>query len=129
MPCFSAWLSLPKTRVVTDGATPAAESRGRRLDRLTWRVDALPLRYAASTVYGITPHADIDGVVVAGIQYLGRSLPSTTGALKRASHPVSQNGMTSVGMTAFTVDQRNALALLCTRIAATTAWLFLCMYA
>jgi hypothetical protein len=59
MPCFSAWLSLPKTRVVTDGATPAAESRGRRLDRLTWRVDALPLRYAASTVYGIAPHADI----------------------------------------------------------------------
>src|SRR5688572_20663552 len=59
MPCFPAWLSLPKTRVVTDGATPAAESRGRRLDRLTWRVDARPLRYAASTVYGIAPHADI----------------------------------------------------------------------
>ncbi len=32
------------------------------------------------------------------------------------------------GMTAFTVDQRNALALLCTRIAATISWLFLCMY-
>ena len=32
------------------------------------------------------------------------------------------------GMTAFTVEQRNALALLCTRIAATIAWLFLCMY-
>ena len=33
------------------------------------------------------------------------------------------------GMTAFTVDQRNALALLATRIAGTIAWLFLCMYA
>jgi hypothetical protein len=32
------------------------------------------------------------------------------------------------GMTAFTVDQRNALALLCMRISATIAWLFLCMY-
>ncbi len=32
------------------------------------------------------------------------------------------------GMTAFTADQRNALALLCTRIAATISWLFLCMY-
>lgn len=32
------------------------------------------------------------------------------------------------GMTAFTVEQRNALALLCTRIAATISWLFLCMY-
>ena len=31
-------------------------------------------------------------------------------------------------MTAFTSDQRNALALLATRIAATIAWLFLCMY-
>jgi hypothetical protein len=32
------------------------------------------------------------------------------------------------GMTAFTADQRNALALLCTRIAGTISWLFLCMY-
>src|SRR5687768_5964721 len=35
----------------------------------------------------------------------------------------------SGGMTAFTVDQRNALALLATRIAGTIAWLFLCFYA
>jgi hypothetical protein len=35
----------------------------------------------------------------------------------------------SGGMTAFTVEQRQALALLATRIAATIAWLFLCMYA
>jgi len=34
----------------------------------------------------------------------------------------------SGGMTAFTTDQRNALALLATRIAGTIAWLFLCMY-
>ena len=34
----------------------------------------------------------------------------------------------SGGMTAFTIDQRNALALLATRIAGTIAWLFLCMY-
>ena len=34
----------------------------------------------------------------------------------------------SGGMTAFTVDQRNALALLATRLAGTIAWLFLCMY-
>lgn len=32
------------------------------------------------------------------------------------------------GMGGFTVDQRDALALLCTRIAATIAWLFLPMY-
>ena len=32
------------------------------------------------------------------------------------------------GMTTFTVDQRNALALLATRISATIAWLFVCMY-
>jgi hypothetical protein len=32
------------------------------------------------------------------------------------------------GMTAFTADQRNALALLCMRISATIGWLFLCMY-
>lgn len=32
------------------------------------------------------------------------------------------------GMDAFTVEQRNALALLATRISATIAWLFLCMY-
>ena len=35
----------------------------------------------------------------------------------------------SGGMTAFTTDQRYALALLATRIAGTIAWLFLCMYA
>ena len=35
----------------------------------------------------------------------------------------------SGGMTAFTTEQRNALALLATRIAGTIAWLFLCMYA
>lgn len=34
----------------------------------------------------------------------------------------------SGGMTAFTADQRNALALLATRIGGTIAWLFLCMY-
>jgi hypothetical protein len=34
----------------------------------------------------------------------------------------------SGGMTAFTIDQRNALALLATRIAGMIAWLFLCMY-
>ena len=34
----------------------------------------------------------------------------------------------SGGMTSFTPDQRNALALLATRIAGTIAWLFLCMY-
>lgn len=34
----------------------------------------------------------------------------------------------SGGMTAFSIDQRNALALLATRIAGTIAWLFLCMY-
>ena len=34
----------------------------------------------------------------------------------------------SGGMTAFTTEQRNALALLATRIAGTIAWLFLCMY-
>jgi hypothetical protein len=34
----------------------------------------------------------------------------------------------SGGMTSFTVEQRNALALLCTRISATIAWLFLCLY-
>jgi hypothetical protein len=32
------------------------------------------------------------------------------------------------GMMAFTAEQRNALALLCTRLSATIAWLFLCMY-
>jgi hypothetical protein len=32
------------------------------------------------------------------------------------------------GMTAFTAEQRNALALLCTRMSATIAWLFLCLY-
>jgi hypothetical protein len=32
------------------------------------------------------------------------------------------------GMAAFTVDQRNALALLATRVSATIAWLFLCLY-
>jgi hypothetical protein len=32
------------------------------------------------------------------------------------------------GMTSFSVDQRNALALLATRISATIAWLFVCMY-
>lgn len=34
----------------------------------------------------------------------------------------------SAGMTAFTADQRNALAMLAIRIAGTIAWLFLCMY-
>ena len=34
----------------------------------------------------------------------------------------------SGGMTAFSVEQRNALALLATRIAGTIAWLFLCIY-
>jgi hypothetical protein len=34
----------------------------------------------------------------------------------------------SGGMSAFTIEQRNALALLATRIAGTIAWLFLCMY-
>jgi hypothetical protein len=34
----------------------------------------------------------------------------------------------SGGMTAFTTDQRNALALLAVRLAGTIAWLFLCMY-
>jgi hypothetical protein len=34
----------------------------------------------------------------------------------------------SASMTAFTNEQRNALALLATRIGATIAWLFLCMY-
>jgi hypothetical protein len=34
----------------------------------------------------------------------------------------------SGGMTAFTLEQRQALALLATRIAGTIAWLFLCMY-
>ena len=34
----------------------------------------------------------------------------------------------SGGMTSFTIEQRNALALLATRIAGTIAWLFLCMY-
>ena len=29
---------------------------------------------------------------------------------------------------AFSIDQRNALALLCTRISANIAWLFLCLY-
>jgi hypothetical protein len=32
------------------------------------------------------------------------------------------------GMAAFTLEQRQALALLCTRIATMIAWLFLCMY-
>src|ERR1041384_8128814 len=32
------------------------------------------------------------------------------------------------GMPAFTLEQRQALALLCTRIAGMIAWLFLCMY-
>src|SRR6185503_16027861 len=32
------------------------------------------------------------------------------------------------GMAAFTVEQRQALALLCLRIASMIAWLFLCMY-
>jgi hypothetical protein len=34
----------------------------------------------------------------------------------------------SGGMTAFTIEQRQALALLATRIAGTIAWLFVCMY-
>src|SRR6187401_2559801 len=34
----------------------------------------------------------------------------------------------SGGMAAFTLEQRQALALLCTRIATMIAWLFLCMY-
>jgi hypothetical protein len=34
----------------------------------------------------------------------------------------------SGGMTAFSIEQRHALALLATRIAGTIAWLFLCMY-
>jgi hypothetical protein len=34
----------------------------------------------------------------------------------------------SGGMPAFTIEQRQALALLCTRIASMIAWLFLCMY-
>jgi hypothetical protein len=34
----------------------------------------------------------------------------------------------SASMTAFTVEQRNAMALLATKIAGTIAWLFLCMY-